>query len=102
MWAYVVDTGVNTVHTDFEGRAFNGYNAYPNSPFTDVNGHGTHCAGTIAGRIHGVAKKANVMAVKVFHDGGVSQLLFSIEESTGSLTLYSRRLISCSTVTSGP
>lgn len=71
-WAYVVDTGINTQHTDFEGRAINGYNAYPNAEFKDVSGHGTHCAGTIAGRTYGVAKQARVVAVKVFHDGGSS------------------------------
>ncbi|KAM5352866.1 hypothetical protein ACJ41O_005588 [Fusarium nematophilum] len=69
MWAYVVDTGIHINHTDFEGRAHLGYNAYPNTPFIDANGHGTHCAGTIAGRIHGVAKLSSVIAIKVFHTG---------------------------------
>jgi cerevisin len=36
----------------------------------DGNGHGTHCAGTIASRKYGVAKKANVIAVKVLGDNG--------------------------------
>merc|ERR1711920_732940 len=36
----------------------------------DRNGHGTHCAGTIAGRTVGVAKKAIVHAVKVLGDDG--------------------------------
>lgn len=34
----------------------------------DIHGHGTHCAGTIASRAYGVAKKANVVGVKVFSD----------------------------------
>lgn len=33
-----------------------------------MHGHGTHCAGTIASRAYGVAKKANVVGVKVFGD----------------------------------
>ncbi|KAF7543015.1 hypothetical protein G7Z17_g11089 [Cylindrodendrum hubeiense] len=66
LWAYVLDTGVYTAHSDFEGRAVFGYNAVSNSVDTDTNGHGTHCAGTIASKTYGVAKKANIMAVKVF------------------------------------
>ncbi|KAK0459381.1 peptidase S8/S53 domain-containing protein [Desarmillaria tabescens] len=42
---YVIDTGINYHH--------------------DGNGHGSHCAGTIAGKTYGVAKQANVIAVKV-------------------------------------
>merc|ERR1711881_523246 len=34
------------------------------------NGHGTHCSGTIAGKKFGVAKKANVYAVKVLKSNG--------------------------------
>lgn len=35
-----------------------------------MHGHGTHCAGTIASRKYGVAKKANVIAVKVLGSDG--------------------------------
>merc|ERR1712241_652060 len=37
---------------------------------SDRNGHGTHCAGTIAGKTVGVAKSAIVHAVKVLGDDG--------------------------------
>ncbi|KAJ4395633.1 Suppressor of the cold-sensitive snRNP biogenesis mutant brr1-1, partial [Neurospora sp. IMI 360204] len=57
-YAYVVDTGCWKDHVDFEGRVHLGYNAYPNSPFIDMDGHGTHVTGTIAGRKYGVAKNA--------------------------------------------
>ncbi|KKY16598.1 putative peptidase s8 s53 subtilisin kexin sedolisin [Diplodia seriata] len=40
------------------------------SPSTDGNGHGTHCAGTIAGSTVGVASKANLIAVKVLDSTG--------------------------------
>ncbi|KAH8168333.1 GC-rich sequence DNA-binding factor-like protein [Sarocladium implicatum] len=68
-WAYIVDTGLYTEHKDFEGRAFLGYNAYNNTEFKDVQGHGTHCAGIIGSRTFGVAKKASLMSVKVFDSG---------------------------------
>ncbi|KAF7541746.1 hypothetical protein G7Z17_g11882 [Cylindrodendrum hubeiense] len=71
MWGYVVDTGVYTQHAEFEGRAYPGYNAVPNTKMADTNGHGTHCAGIIASKTYGVAKKANIMAVKVL-DGASS------------------------------
>ncbi|KAG8920045.1 subtilisin-like serine protease [Tulasnella sp. 418] len=65
---YVLDTGINIEHVTFEGRATWGFSAVGGT--TDGHGHGTHCAGTIAGFQYGVAKKANVIAVKVLSDGG--------------------------------
>lgn len=81
---YVLDTGIRTTHNEFEGRAIpeldmtvfpatrcNGDRNCAN----DVNGHGTHCAGTIAGKNVGVAKEAIVHAVKVFGDDGPAATL---------------------------
>ncbi|KAF1993915.1 subtilisin-like protein [Amniculicola lignicola CBS 123094] len=62
---YVVDTGIRLTHTQFQGRAKWGYNAV-NTINEDNNGHGTHVSGTIAGSTYGVAKKATLVAVKVF------------------------------------
>ncbi|KCV73120.1 hypothetical protein H696_00664 [Fonticula alba] len=63
---YVVDTGINNGHTDFGGRSSSGYNFHSGTPnANDDNGHGTHCAGTIGGTTWGVAKKANLIGVKV-------------------------------------
>lgn len=67
---YVIDTGTNTDHVDFEGRAHWGKTIPPNDEDLDGNGHGTHCSGTIAGKKYGVAKKANVYAVKVLRSNG--------------------------------
>ncbi|KAK5657578.1 hypothetical protein OQA88_3152 [Cercophora sp. LCS_1] len=67
--AYIIDTGIQTTHSDFEGRATWGYNAYPDSSSTDNHGHGTHVAGTVGGVKYGVAKKASLVAVKVFDTG---------------------------------
>jgi len=68
--AYVLDTGVFVNHIDLRGRATWGYNAATGSLDEDRNGHGSHCAGTIAGEIHGIAKQAHIIAVKVLGDSG--------------------------------
>ncbi|KAH7390195.1 serine protease 2 [Cadophora sp. MPI-SDFR-AT-0126] len=67
---YVIDTGTNTEHVDFEGRAHWGKTIPANDADEDGNGHGTHCSGTVAGTKYGVAKKANVYAVKVLRSNG--------------------------------
>ncbi|GAA5857251.1 hypothetical protein JCM8547_009399 [Rhodosporidiobolus lusitaniae] len=67
--AYVIDTGVNIGHVELEGRAKWG-KTIPNDADQDLNGHGSHVAGTIASKTYGVAKKANVIAVKVLGAGG--------------------------------
>ncbi|WP_236245096.1 S8 family peptidase [Streptomyces sp. CC210A] len=66
---YVVDTGVRTSHTEFGGRAGWGHNSI-DSQNTDCNGHGTHVAGTVGGRLHGVAKGVKIVAVKVLNCAG--------------------------------
>jgi cerevisin len=67
---YVIDTGTNTEHVDFEGRAHWGKTIPAGDADEDGNGHGTHCSGTVAGKKYGVAKKANVYAVKVLRSNG--------------------------------
>lgn len=64
-FVYVVDTGIRTTHEEFEGRAVWGFNAV-NNQNTDNEGHGTHVAGTSVSKTYGVAKKATVVAVKIF------------------------------------
>lgn len=54
--AYVVDTGINTGHQEFGGRARVGYNGVFLEGSSDCNGHGTHVAGTLGGATYGVAK----------------------------------------------
>lgn len=70
MTAYVIDTGTNVDHVDFEGRASWGKTIPQGDADEDGNGHGTHCSGTIAGKKFGVAKKAHVKAVKVLRSNG--------------------------------
>lgn len=66
---YVIDTGINIKHVDFGGRAKWGKTFGPYKD-QDGNGHGTHVAGTIAGKRFGVAKASTVYAVKVLSDEG--------------------------------
>ncbi|RDA86423.1 putative subtilisin-like protease [Ophiocordyceps camponoti-leonardi (nom. inval.)] len=64
-FAYVIDSGIRLSHQEFQGRAKSVFTAFPNET-TDSFGHGTHVAGTIGGKTYGVAKKAELLAVKVF------------------------------------
>lgn len=61
---YIVDTGVEITHPEFGGRATWGANLADNIN-TDCNGHGTHVAGSVGSKTYGVAKMANLIAVKV-------------------------------------
>ncbi|KAI8867459.1 putative serine proteinase, precursor [Ramicandelaber brevisporus] len=67
---FVIDTGIRISHQDFGGRASWGANFVSDGQDSDQKGHGTHVAGTIAGRTYGVAKNAEVVAVKVLNAKG--------------------------------
>ncbi|MFE2142888.1 S8 family peptidase [Streptomyces sp. NPDC059456] len=72
--AYVVDTGINTAHQEFGGRARNGYNGVFMETSGDCNGHGTHVAGTLGGATYGVAKGVSLVGVKVANCKGSASL----------------------------
>jgi subtilisin family serine protease len=68
---YVIDTGVRISHHEFGGRASYGWDFVDNdATANDGNGHGTHVSGTIAGRTYGVAKRADIVAVRVLDAHG--------------------------------
>jgi subtilisin family serine protease len=70
---YVIDTGVRTTHSEFDGRAVWGAN-FVDSVTTDDNGHGTHCAGTIGGSTVGLARDCRIVAVRVLNRAGSGTL----------------------------
>ncbi|KAH8154959.1 uncharacterized protein LAJ45_01492 [Morchella importuna] len=67
--AYVIDTGINVDHVEFEGRATWGFNSADDKNEDGV-GHGTHVAGTIGSVTYGVAKGVSLVAVKVLGSDG--------------------------------
>ena len=78
---YVLDTGIDTTHPEFTGRATAGVNT-ADDVNGDCDGHGTVVAG-IAGSYHyGVAKEAQLRSVKVLDcsgSGSLSSLLAGID-----------------------
>lgn len=67
--AYIIDTGLDVNHAQFEGRAQNVYDAFGGSG-NDCNGHGTHVGGTVGGKTYGVAKKVMLRGVRVLDCNG--------------------------------
>jgi len=65
-YSYVVDTGIDATNVDFEKRVAAGFTAILDGRGSaDCNGHGTHVAGTIAGKQYGVAKASTLIPVRV-------------------------------------
>jgi len=67
---YILDTGIYVANVDFGGRAKFAWKAETAWSDDDRNGHGTHVASTVAGSQYGVARGANLFAVKVLGDNG--------------------------------
>jgi len=68
--AYIIDTGIWTLHPEFGGRANNVFDAY-HATGEDCNGHGTHVAGTIGAATYGVAKGVSLHGVRVLSCAGI-------------------------------
>ncbi|MER7566474.1 S8 family peptidase [Streptomyces sp. NPDC097941] len=80
---YVIDTGIRISHKDFGGRASYGWDFVGSDPSAgDGNGHGTHVAATVAGTGYGVAKRAEVVAVRVLDSTGsgtIAQVIAGVD-----------------------
>ncbi|XP_013381763.1 uncharacterized protein LOC106152641 isoform X2 [Lingula anatina] len=91
---YVVDTGINKDHEDFGGRVTYGYSI--TSTAADDHGHGTHVAGILGGTKYGVAKDANIIAVKVIDKDGtgtVSDFLNGIQWIQDQIRITKRKSV---------
>lgn len=90
----ILDTGVDCNHIALQGACVAFVNFVDDEPAEDLNGHGTHVAGIVAGRpvkvtyegkqvyVTGVAPEANILAVKVLgQDGGgtMTQILRGLD-----------------------
>lgn len=63
---YILDTGILTTHTQFEGRASSVFSAFADGlGGTDCHGHGTLVAGLVGSTVYGVAKAARLLSVRV-------------------------------------
>lgn len=104
----VIDTGVNYEHPDLADHMWDGGTDYPyhgydfvnsdNNPMDD-NGHGSHCAGTVAGNgtsgiQTGMAPGATIMALKVLSAAGsgstdniTSAMQFAIDHGADAVSM---------------
>ena len=72
---YVVDSGINSSHTEFTGRIKPGYSSVGDENGTeDCNGHGSHVSGTVSGTVYGVAKAVSVVPVRVTGCSGIGSV----------------------------
>jgi len=86
--AYVIDTGIYVEHPKFGGRAVWGTDTADNPPVKeDLNGHGTHVAGTIISDTYGLARAGTAIAVKVLgadgsgsNDGVIAGITWSVKD----------------------
>lgn len=81
---YVIDTGVDQDHPEFEGRLGEARNIV-GDVFDDDHGHGTHVAGTIGGMNFGVATGVIIHPVRVLRNGSGadSDVIRGIDWATG-------------------
>jgi subtilisin family serine protease len=82
----IQDSGIDVTHPEWLNHAgtasrlqqinwplaagLSGTYTQPAGHYTDVDGHGTHCAGTVAGRLYGWARGANIHAITIIDNPG--------------------------------
>lgn len=83
---YVIDTGIQSGHSDFAGAVTSGFSAIAGGT-EDCNGHGTHVAGTIGGSTYGVAKDVTLVPVRVLDcsgSGAISGVIAGVDFVKGA------------------
>jgi len=78
---YILDTGINKSHPELIENVRESV-SFLSSGETDDNGHGTHISGMVAGKYIGIAKRGNVISVKVLNkngDGSTSTVIKGID-----------------------
>ncbi len=63
--AYVIDSGINLTHDEFEGRIGEGVSFVDEDSLSDCSGHGTAVAGALGGTTLGVARDVTLHPVRV-------------------------------------
>jgi Ca2+-binding RTX toxin-like protein len=68
----IIDDGIQSSHPNFSGRVVYQYDFADNdsNAYYYNNSHGTHVAGTAAGKTTGIAPEADIIMLKVFGDDG--------------------------------
>ncbi|KAF3480956.1 subtilisin-like protease [Arthroderma uncinatum] len=87
---YLLDTGVDGTNSGLRGRVIQGINTTPDGD-GDESGHGTSIAEIMAGTVHGVAKKALVVSVKILGNTGSGTLSGIIQGLDWSINDVAKR-----------
>lgn len=93
--AYIVDTGIQVSHVEFQGRALFYYNAVDNID-TDCLGHGTHVAGIVGSQTYGVAKNITLVAIKVLDctgEGTTATIADGLSAVLGRIAAVGRKCV---------
>jgi hypothetical protein len=65
VYAYIIDSGLNTLHPELINNSYNAYLSNPEWPSYDVCGHGTFVASILLRLLKTVGAKVKVIGVKV-------------------------------------
>lgn len=80
---YVLDSGARMTHQEFTGRISSGFDFVDeDEDASDCDGHGSHVAATAAGKGVGLAKDADIVAVRILDcngDGSVSDTVAALD-----------------------